>query len=306
MSETMSETPRAPAVDGTASKRLDNNAIAGRLDRLADLLKAQNANPFRVRAYRYGARIVRQSARPMADLAAEGAGGLEALPGIGPTIAASIRELVQTGRLRYLQRLEGEVPAETLLQTVPGIGPRTAHTIHAKLGVESLEELELAAHDGRLARLRGFGPRKIQTIRTIVDAMLARVGRDIRVPAENAPNPPDIATLLSVDEEYRVAVDVGAIPRIAPKRFNPTREAWLPILHTERGDLHFTALFSNTARAHEFHATRDWVVVHFERDGEEGQCTVVTETRGPLAGHRVVRGRERECATYYASSASAA
>jgi len=243
----------------------------------------------------------------MADLAAEGAGGLEALPGIGPAIAASIRELVHTGRLRYLQRLEGDVPAETLLQTVPGIGARTAHTIHAKLGIETLEELELAAHDGRLARLRGFGPRKIQAIRTIVDAMLARVGRDIRVPAENAPNPPDIATLLSVDEEYRVAVDVGAIPRIAPKRFNPTREAWLPILHTERGDWRFTILFSNTSRAHELHATRDWVVVHFERDGEEeGQCTVVTETRGPLAGHRVVRGREHECANYYASSASAA
>jgi hypothetical protein len=74
------------------------------------------------------------------------------------------------------------------------------------------------------------------------------------------------------------------------------REAWLPVLHTERADWHFSALFSNTARAHELGRTRDWVVIYFSQDsGPEGQRTVVTETRGPLAGHRVVRGREAEC-----------
>jgi hypothetical protein len=57
-----------------------------------------------------------------------------------------------------------------------------------------------------------------------------------------------------------------------------------------------TALFSNTARAHALGRTHDWVVLFYERNGDEGQCTVVTETRGPLAGRRVVRGRESECA----------
>jgi DNA polymerase (family X) len=68
------------------------------------------------------------------------------------------------------------------------------------------------------------------------------------------------------------------------------------VLHTTRGDCHVTALFSNTARAHELHRTHDWVVLYF--DGRDGvrQCTVVTETRGTLADLRVVRGRERECA----------
>ena len=66
------------------------------------------------------------------------------------------------------------------------------------------------------------------------------------------------------------------------------------MLHTERAPWSFTALFSNTARAHELGTTGDWVVIYFERDGREGQCTVVTEHSGPAAGERVVRGREDE------------
>lgn len=88
----------------------------------------------------------------------------------------------------------------------------------------------------------------------------------------------------------------GSLPKIEPRRFNPSGEAWLPILHTERGEWRFTALFSNTARAHELGRTRDWVVIYFHLDsGPEGQRTVVTETRGRLKGHRVVRGREADC-----------
>jgi len=102
--------------------------------------------------------------------------------------------------------------------------------------------------------------------------------------------------LLEVDREYRDRAERGALPTIAPRRFNPSGEPWLPVLHTERADWHFTALFSNTARAHELGRTRDWVVIYFSQDsGPEGQRTVVTESRGPLAGRRVVRGREAEC-----------
>jgi hypothetical protein len=73
--------------------------------------------------------------------------------------------------------------------------------------------------------------------------------------------------------------------------------SWLPILHTQRGDWHFTALFSNTARAHDLDKTSDWVVLYFHTDhGPEAQRTVVTETSGSLSGRRVVRGREAECA----------
>ena len=75
----------------------------------------------------------------------------------------------------------------------------------------------------------------------------------------------------------------------------------LPVLHTERGDWHFTVLFSNTARAPELGRTHDWVVIYYQSDREhEGQRTVVTETHGTLTGKRVVRGRETECRDHYA------
>ena len=93
--------------------------------------------------------------------------------------------------------------------------------------------------------------------------------------------------------------------RIAPKRLNPMKEAWLPILHARRGKWHYTVLFSNTARAHELDKVKDWVVIYFHADqGREAQRTVVTETHGVLTGQRVVRGRERECIPFYERAAS--
>lgn len=89
--------------------------------------------------------------------------------------------------------------------------------------------------------------------------------------------------------------------KIAPKQFNSAGEAWLPVLHCRRDDWGFTALFSNTQKAHELIKRRDWVVIYFHSNAEpEAQCTVVTETHGALAGQRVVRGREGDCAVYYA------
>jgi hypothetical protein len=108
--------------------------------------------------------------------------------------------------------------------------------------------------------------------------------------------------LLDVDTEYLQRAAAGSLPTIAPRRFNPRSEAWLPIMHTTRDGWHFTALYSNTARAHELGRTHDWVVIYFYDDQHrEGQQTVVTETRGPLEGRRVVRGREAECAAHYES-----
>jgi hypothetical protein len=113
---------------------------------------------------------------------------------------------------------------------------------------------------------------------------------------------PDVGLLLDIDREYREKARAGQLPRIAPRRFNPEHNAWLPVLHTRFGPWRFTALFSNTDRAHELHRVFDWVVIFHELGEEErGQATVVTERRGALTGRRVVRGREPECAHYYAS-----
>jgi putative hydrolase len=82
--------------------------------------------------------------------------------------------------------------------------------------------------------------------------------------------------------------------------FNASGAAWLPVWHTQQWPWHFTTLYSNTARAHELGREHDWVVVYGHADDMvERQYTIVTETRGSLAGRRVVRGREGECREWY-------
>lgn len=283
--------------------RTENAAIAADLDHLAELLALQGAGSFRVRAYRNAARTVHESPAAMRAIdRVEGIEGLERLPGVGRSIATTIHERLHTGRIGALERLRGAVSPEDLFTTVPGIGEKLACRIHEELDVETLEELEMAAHDGRLATVPGFGPRRLQAVRDGVAGILARSARRrarlLAPPGVAAPGPrperPSVRTLLAVDAEYRRRAAAGELRRIAPRRFNPGGEAWLPILHTERDGWSFTALHSNTARAHRLGTTRDWVLVFWERDGHEDQCTVVTEHRGALAGRRVVRGREAE------------
>ncbi len=274
-----------------------NADVASRLDEIALLLEQQGANAFRVRAYRRAAGSVRALARPVAGLlAAEGLAGLDALPGVGPATARAIRDLVTTGRHAPLDRLRGASDPVALLATVPGIGRRLAARAHETLHLETLEGLEAAAHDGRLARVPGFGAKRIAGIR---DALSARLGRIRGEPPAVRSRAPTVAELLDVDAEYLAGARRGTLPRIAPRRFNPRHEAWLPVLHARRGPRHYTALFSNTALAHKAGRTRDWVVLYWDgRDGEHQQ-TVVTARAGPLKGRRVVRGREGECAEWH-------
>ncbi len=274
-----------------------NERIAEHLIEAADLLQAQGANPFRINAYRRAAETLHRLDRDVGELAERGdMKALIALPGIGRGIATAIYEMVATGRWERLERLRGESDPLALFRSVPGIGPELARRIHDELQLEGLEALEAAAHDGRLAQVQGMGPRRIAGVR----ASLANLLNRIRGPSRPPPEGPDVGTLLAVDREYHEAVRAGNLPRIAPRRFNPEGEAWLPLLHTQHGDWHFTAMFSNTARAHELGRTRDWVVIYFyDSHHQEGQHTVVTETRGALIGRRVVRGREAGCREHY-------
>ena len=105
--------------------------------------------------------------------------------------------------------------------------------------------------------------------------------------------------ILAMDEEYRKKAAAGTLKKIAPKKFNPDGEAWLPILSATREGYKFTVMFSNTQTAHDLKKTDDWVVVYYEKGKGENQCTVVTETMGRLKGKRVIRGREEECRKYY-------
>jgi DNA polymerase (family X) len=280
-----------------------NARCADRLREAADLLEAQGANPFRVSAYRKAATTVLELPE---DLAArvdrDGLPGLEALPNIGRGIAAALLEMVRTGRWTQLERLRGSADPVQLLTAIPGLGHRLAERIHDELQVDTLEGLELAAHDGRLESVPGVGPRRAAAIRASLQTMLSRSRPHRAAPRTDQADGPDVAMLLAVDDEYRRKAEAGSLPTIAPRRFNPEGESWLPVLHAERDGWHFTALYSNTAQAHQLGRTRDWVVLYFYDDEHtEGQHTVVTETHGPLVGRRVVRGREAECRAHYSS-----
>lgn len=270
-----------------------NQTAAESFRQCAEILRQQKANPFRINAYVRAAQTLESLPSDAREiLREEGIEGLIRLPAIGRGLAAALEELARTGRLSRLDRLRGESSPETLFQTLPGVGPTLARSIHDSLHVDTLEALEIAAHDGRLAAVPGVGTRRAAAIRAGLAALLGQKGVARRTGQES----PTVAQLLDVDREYRRRAAAGQLPKITPRRFNPEARAWLPILHTDRDSWHFTALYSNTARAHELGRTEDWVVVYFyDGDHQEGQHTIVTETHGSLTGQRVVRGREAEC-----------
>jgi Holliday junction resolvasome RuvABC DNA-binding subunit len=274
-----------------------NREIADRFKEVAELLHDQGSHPFRAQAYRHAAQTLEQLERPVDDiLHAEGVDGLQKLPGIGESLSQAIRELILTGKLPILVRLRGEAEPVSLLATVPGIGKKLAEQLHHDLEIDTLEELEIAAHDGRLIRQPGFGDKRLAGI---IASLADRLGR-IRVRHETAEKIiPSIEELFDVDREYREKSAANLLHKFAPRRFNPTGEAWLSVLHTQRGERHYTALFSNTARAHQKGKTQDWVVLFYDDGDRESQCTVITAEWGPLAGRRIVRGREFECMRYY-------
>ena len=136
---------------------MHNAEIARKFHELADLLEIQDANPFRVRAYRNAANIVEGSSRPVEDMVAEGE-DLSSIKGIGDDLAGKITELVKTGNLPQLQELQKEVPEElSELMRLDQLGPKRTKAIHEELGISSLKALKEAAEAGRIQKLSGFG-----------------------------------------------------------------------------------------------------------------------------------------------------
>ena len=147
---------------------MDRTAIARVLEQIADYLEFKEENPFRIRAFRTAAKAVRGLAADPAAALADGT--LAATKGVGPATVAIVRELVLAGRCDLLEQLRNEVPQGLLeLLGISGLGVSRIKTIHEKLGIESLADLETAARDGRLTGLPGFGPKT-------VEAMLKGIG----------------------------------------------------------------------------------------------------------------------------------
>ena len=141
-----------------------NGEIADMFEQLADLLEIREENPFRIRAYRNAARVIRGHARSMSELVKEGA-DLEELPGIGKDLAEKISVIVRTGKLPMLEQVRGKVPAPMLEMTrIEGLGPKRARALYRALRIRSIEDLQRAARSGRIREIEGFGPKTEQLI----------------------------------------------------------------------------------------------------------------------------------------------
>ena len=144
---------------------MTNVEIAAAFDQVADLLEFQDANPFRIRAYRNAARTIRDYAEPIAQIAADPHRELTDISGIGSDLAEKIATLVETGTLPMLQELLTEIPESVLgILRVPGLGPKKAAALYRELGVKSLEELADACRNQRVRQLKGFGTKTEESI----------------------------------------------------------------------------------------------------------------------------------------------
>ncbi|HUO43518.1 MAG TPA: DNA polymerase/3'-5' exonuclease PolX [Burkholderiales bacterium] len=155
-----------------------NADIAAVFAEIADLLEIEDANPFRVRAYRNAARILKDFPQDIAALLGRSGGKLPKLPGIGADLDAKIHEIVATGDCALLRRLRGEVPPSiTELLAIPGLGPKRVRALYHDLGVRTRPQLLRAARDNRIAQLPGFGDRTQQNILTAVETRGGDAGR---------------------------------------------------------------------------------------------------------------------------------
>jgi DNA polymerase (family 10) len=149
-----------------------NADIAAIFEEIADLLEIQNENPFRIRAYRNAARQVEGMGVALSELVARGE-DLTTLPGIGEDLAAKIREIVDTGQCKALEKLRHQLPPTiTELLKIPGLGPKRVRALHDRLQVRTVEQLAKAAQAGKIRELEGFGAK---TEATILEALAAHV-----------------------------------------------------------------------------------------------------------------------------------
>ena len=158
-------------------------------EEMADLLEIEGANPFRVRAYRFAARTLRDLPAEVGEMVAKG-DDLTSLPGIGDDLAGKIKEILATGTAAAIEAQRKRVPATlTELLRIPGLGPKRVKTLAHELKIRSLSELQTAAQAGRVRTLAGFGEKTEQHILDALATRLAeapRVQRAVAIPSAEA------------------------------------------------------------------------------------------------------------------------
>ena len=144
---------------------MENAAIAAVFEEMAELLEFRGENPFRIRAYRNGAKAIRDLDESVASILADPNRNLASIPGIGKTLLDKTETLVTTGHLPQLDKLRKEIP-EIVIQMarIPGLGAKKAAKLQQELAIESLGDLRKACHEDRISQLKGFGGKTQQAI----------------------------------------------------------------------------------------------------------------------------------------------
>ena len=144
---------------------MNNSSIADVFEQIADLLEFTGANAFRTRAYRNGARVIRELDEPVATIVHDPERKLTDIEGIGKDLGQKCETLVETGRLKQLDELLEKVPESVLaLSRIPGLGPKKAAVLFGELGIATLEQLKEACEAQQVRGLKGFGPKTEQSI----------------------------------------------------------------------------------------------------------------------------------------------
>ncbi len=149
---------------------MKNSEIADVFEQVADLLEFEGANPFRIRAYRNGARTIRDLTEPVAEILNDPDRSLVEVPGIGKDLAEKCRTIVNTRKLPMLDELIARIPATVLtLVRIPGLGPKKASAIYKQLGIATLDQLRAACQQNRIRELKGFGAKTEELILQGID-----------------------------------------------------------------------------------------------------------------------------------------
>jgi Helix-hairpin-helix domain len=218
------------------------------------------------------------------------------VPGIGQLLA---RRIYRALGIHTLEALE-QAAYDGTLGHIEGFGKGRVQLVRDALGTM------LGRSSQRRVRARQWQQEPAAQT-SIAETSIAETSiATTSVATTSIPNPstqplaaqPSVELLLQVDEQYRYLAGAGQLRLVTPRRFNPEGQRWLPVMRLDKEGWSFNVLYSNTARAHELGKTHDWVVIYYEpayqpadqRPGRQGQCTIVTETRGSLRGQRVIRG----------------
>jgi len=253
---------------------LENRQIAAAFRELADLLEIAGEDRFRVSAYRRASDTIRHEGRPLADLAARRQ--LQSLPGIGPAIGAEIAEMLTTGGFARLDAMRAALPLVVIaLMRVPGIGPKTAATLHARFNLPDLPAYEQAFQAGALKGVKGIGVHREAEILSGLHARIATAGRIL------------LGTGIGI--AARLIADFHAqLPDIPVEPIGSLRR-WMPTL----GDVDLLAATDAPDAALDCFATLPDVLAVLRRDADAIRV-------------RLIDGAEAECITRPTATAGGA